>query len=596
MKRKWISLLLTMTMMASMLTGCGGDAPSSGESQSADTGGSGVQESGDSQGGEQESGTSGEADGDLVPVTWMILGMDYEESDTWPTETFKDLQEALREYAGVELTMEGCDAQELDLLLAGSELPDIITVNRDYCNTLLTGKKVMKLDDYLDLAPNLESLSATRMAAMRKYYSNGDGGLYFWTPFIGKEPVGSEEWNGFTIRWDWYKELGYPEVKDEDEFLDVVKQIVDNHPTTENGDKVYGVATFSDGSLWGWWAFGCFYGFHNLSDAYSIRIADNANEVVNNFTTMDSPVWHAIEYYYKANQMGIFDPDSLTMKGEDLNAKATNGQLVSPLCGWYKGSLYDNARAEDPDTLAGYMVLPVEGQYNWDGAQFNIGWQFYTGVSAETPYVEQIMKVFDYMNSEEGARMAYMGKEGRVWEMVDGAPAIKEEYVDLKLNGDSKEIAQKTNSMAAHMIGLSHSAVLSDGGTANLWNSPEIWKRTLSPLQQDFCEHYGVEVPSQAAQKLVEEGKAFDKSAGTMAQDVIALMPGIPADISRIDTRCTDIMIKAIPNLVLAEDQAAFDRIKEETLAELEAADIQTSIDWWSAQEKDIKEYLQTVE
>ena len=55
-------------------------------------------------------------------------------------------------------------------------------------------------------------------------------------------------------------------------------------------------------------------------------------------------------------------------------------------------------------------------------------------------------------------------------------------------------------------------------------------------------------------------------------------------------------MIKAIPNLVLAEDQAAFDRIKEETLAELEAADIQTSIDWWSAQEKDIKEYLQTVE
>lgn len=145
MKRKWISLLLTMTMMASMLTGCGGGAPSSGGSQSADTGGSGVQESGDSQGGEQESGTSGEADGDLVPVTWMILGMDYEESDTWPTETFKDLQEALREYAGVELTMEGCDAQELDLLLAGSELPDIITVNRDYCNTLLTGKKVMKL-------------------------------------------------------------------------------------------------------------------------------------------------------------------------------------------------------------------------------------------------------------------------------------------------------------------------------------------------------------------------------------------------------------------------------------------------------------------
>ena len=72
---------------------------------------------------------------------------------------------------------------------------------------------------------------------MRKYYSNGDGGLYFWTPNLGGE-IGSQMWNGLTIRWDWYKELGYPEVKNEDDFLNVVKQIVDLHPTTENGDKV----------------------------------------------------------------------------------------------------------------------------------------------------------------------------------------------------------------------------------------------------------------------------------------------------------------------------------------------------------------------
>ena len=592
MKKKWASLMLTTLLTAGMLAGCGDTAESGSDAQ----GSAGEAEKTQEENSEEESsGEENPGDGteaDLVPITWMMIDNDYD-TDTWPTEVFKDLQEALRDYAGVELTFEGCDAQKLDLLLTGSELPDIITVNRNYCNTLLAGKKVAKLDDYLEYAPNLEALSPLRTAAMRKYYSNGDGGLYFWTPNLGGE-MGSQMWNGLTIRWDWYKELGYPEVKNEDDFLNVVKQIVDLHPTTENGDKVYGVATFSDGSLWGWQIPGCYYGYHNISDAYSLKLVDDCNEVVNNFTDMDSPVWHMIEYYYKANQMGIFDPDSLTMKGEDLNAKATNGQIVSPVCNWYGGSLYANAREEDPDTLKGYMVLPMEGQYNWDNATFNIGWSFYTAASADTPYMEQVMKVFDYMNTLEGARMCVMGKEGRVWEMVDGKPAIKDEYIDLRLNGDAKESSQKTSGLWGGVVCASSSTKLEDGGQVNLWETPEIWKLTLNPLQKDFCEHYGVEVPAEAARKLIAEGKAYDKSAGTLAMDIISLIPATPADISRIDTRCLDIMIKAIPNLVLAENQDEYDRIKEETLAEFEAADVQTSIDWWTEQGNEVRAFLES--
>lgn len=596
MKRKWLSVALATAMTAALLSGCGNEPAS--ESGTPDSGTSDSEEQAEQKEETDDSESQGEtaddgAAGELVPITWLMQGSDYD-TDTWPTEVFKEFQEELRTYAGVEMTFEGCDAQELDLRLASSELPDIITVNREYCSTLLTGKMVANLDDYLELAPNLEAVSPLRTAAMRKYYSNGDGGLYFWTPFVGNETSGASMWNGLTIRWDWYKELGYPEVKNPDEFLEVVKQIVEQHPTTENGDKVYGVATYSDGTLWGWQIPGCYYGFHNMSDAYSIRLEDS--QVVNNFTDLESPVWRMIEYYFKANQMGIFDPDSLTMKGEDLNAKATNGQLVSPMCNWYGGSLYDNAKAEDPNTLAGYMVLPMEGQYNWDNATFNIGWQFYTAASANSPYIEQIMKVFDYMNTKEGARMAFMGKEGRIWEMVDGTPTIKDEYIDLRLNGDSKESTRQTGGVWTGVIGLSNLTLLDDGGQANLWETPEIWKLTLNPLQKDFCEHYGVEVPAQAARNLVAEGKAYDKSVGTLAQDVLALLPSAPADISRIDTRCLDIMIKAIPNLVLAENQGDFDRIREETLQELEAADVQTSVDWWTTQADEIRDFLKSVQ
>lgn len=581
MKKRWLSMLLAAIMTMGVASGCGNEPA---ENSGSDTD---VNSTGETSG--DDAGDTGE----LVPITWSMCDNDYD-VETWPTEVFTDLQQALREYAGVEITFEGYDSQELDLALASSDLPDILTVNRDYCNTLLTGKKVVNMDEYLDLAPNLKELSPIREAAMREYYSNGDGGWYFWTPAVGSESSGAELWNGFTIRWDWYKELGYPEVTNEDDFLNVVKQIVDAHPTTENGDKVYGVATFSDGTLWGWWVLGCFYGYHNISDSYSIRLEDD--QVINNFTTLDSPVWHSIEYYYKANQLGIFDPDSLTMKGDDLNAKATNGQIVSPVCTWYGGSLYNNAKAEDANSLAGYMALPMEGQYNWDNAHFNIGWSFYTAAIADSPYIEQIMKVFDYMNSEDGARMSYMGAEGREWEEVSGVPTIKDEYIDLKLTGNATDITIQTGGIWGGIIGRSSITTLDDGGQADLWNTPEIWANTITPLQQDFCEHYGVEVPAEAARNLVAEGKAYDKSAGTYSMDIISLLPSAPQDISRIDTRCLDIMIKAIPNLVLAENQEEFDKVQQNTLAELEGADIQTSIDWYTEQADSIREFLQSVQ
>ena len=221
MRKKGLALVLVTAMAMGMLSGCG-DKPADGGASDGGTQASKESKTQEADGGqENEEEAGGGTSGDLVPITWMMLDNDFEGE---PTEVLKDVQEALRDYAGVEITFEGCDTQKLDLLLTGSELPDIITVNRNYCNTLLVGKKVAKLDDYLQYAPNLESLSPIRIAAMRKYYSNGDGGLYFWTPSVGNETSGAELWNGLTIRWDWYKELGCPEVKNPDEFLEVVKQ------------------------------------------------------------------------------------------------------------------------------------------------------------------------------------------------------------------------------------------------------------------------------------------------------------------------------------------------------------------------------------
>lgn len=576
-KRNKLTAQVTAVILALSLTACGG---SNNQSVGGDA---------ETQKQASEEGVSTEEN--IPTIVWGFTNYNNNFELSGETEVFKDFQEAIRENTGVNVEFKSWpDNQSFELALASGDLPDMFCVSRDYVPALLDGNHVMALDDYLDSVPNFVNASQIRMAAMREYFSKDDHKLYFWTPYVGMEAMGADLWNGLTIRWDYYKELGYPEVKDEDEFLEVLRQAVEKHPETEDGKKVYGVATFSDGTLWGWWIRGCMFGYHNITDAYSLDIREGRNNIINNFMDLESPVWRDVNYYFKANQMGIFDPDSFTMKGDDLQTKATNGQLAAAICSWYGGSLRDNEAAKNPESMAEYLVLPMENQYNWANLNNNIGWSFYHAVSSKTENIDACMKVIDYVNTSEAARIGYMGKEGRLWDTVDGEPAIKQETIDIRLEG-GEQSKLKTESLWAGTIGLSGAVLCEDGKPADLWSTPEIWQLSMTPAKKDFCNHYGVEVPSGQVQKLIDEGKTFDKSV--MDGDLLTLLPSAPQDITRIDTRCIDIMVKAIPNLVMAVDQAEYEKIQQETLEAMEKAGVRTSMEWWANQEKTLKEFLE---
>ena len=51
------------------------------------------------------------------------------------------------------------------------------------------------------------------------------------------------EWD---LRWDLYKELGYPEIKNLDDMVDVLAQMKELCPTDDNGKTTYGVSLFAD--------------------------------------------------------------------------------------------------------------------------------------------------------------------------------------------------------------------------------------------------------------------------------------------------------------------------------------------------------------
>lgn len=518
----------------------------------------------------------------------LSVGFDQQSFDestgTWPTEHFQKLQEELN----IELEFIGfSDKQQLQIALAGNDLPDVMQLTKDYLVQVLEAGMIIPMDDYLDLAPNMVNLSKLREAAMREYCSNGDGKWYFWTPQIGTESPEAYLWNGYTVRWDWYKELGAPEIKNEDDYIAYLKSAVEAHPETENGQKVWGYATYND--LWGWWVPGSFYGYHNITDAYHLRTKDS--ELINAYVDLQGPIWEQVEFCFKLNQEGLFDPDSFTMTADDLKAKIANEQYPAIICQWYD-SLYDLKRMEDPETLAGYVVLPMEGQGNWSGATFNAGWSFYYGITTNCEDPAVAMKFFDYLNSEEGARFINTGEQGKIWDYnEEGVPVILDQAAENKNTMSADEWAVWGGALWNGMSGLGGHTILSDGGKANLWNDRDMMIKNLRPLDKDFAEFYGVELPYEAEYKHVEEGTSWDKS--TAMADLVGLLGTPPTEITRIDNNCREIILRSLPDLVLAEDQTAYEETQQRVLDELDEAGIQESIAWWNEAAEPIAAFIE---
>ena len=78
------------------------------------------------------------------------------------------------------------------------------------------------------------------MEALRAPATSPDGDLYIWGMCKGTWHDGTVPTCSHYIRWDLYKEAGYPKLESYDEdLLDVLEELVKLEPETADGQKIY---------------------------------------------------------------------------------------------------------------------------------------------------------------------------------------------------------------------------------------------------------------------------------------------------------------------------------------------------------------------
>ncbi len=497
----------------------------------------------------------------------------------WPMEITKAIEDKLN----IELKIINYDDQKLSIDLTSGDMCDIMCIGPEYIENVLKGKHAVYLDDYTDtLAKNIFSdRFETRNSIIREFRSGDESNLYFTTPGELGEGEGEKYptvMYGYVVRWDLYKKIGMPEINSGEDYIEALKKMKEVYSETEEGLPVYAMGHYNDSGLHSWTFRGMLdLGYTNVDGNCMYLVDVRNNELISNVMTEEesSPFWDDMHFYNQMYKEGLLDPDCFIEKAEDLKGKYTKGQYLGGINSWHYGD-WNSGHADSDES---YIILP--SNMVWSGATSPGGWSdklFF--VSSHSKNIDRAIMALDFFNSEEFARLIFSGIEGQNWEngeLTDDTVAMKsdpartENWGELGLSG-----SYGWDSISA----IGATAILEDGAPASLWNTDKVFSSSLSTTEQDMCNAFGLNYPSEIINKRIEEGKSFDQSK--INSLYTACMESAPQDITRIDNNVVEIVTNAIPYLVQAEDESAFNTVKEKLMSDLKAADIDTAVQWWT--------------
>lgn len=507
--------------------------------------------------------------------------------EEWPTENVKMLEEKFN----VTFRIEGYDTESLNLDLSGGTTCDIIQVTDSQLEAVLKGRHAVDLEEYKDLAPNIFSdRMEYRNKVMKEFKSNGEGKQYFVTPRVTVDGsalnYGTRLLNGYVVRWDLYKAIGCPEINNDDDYIEALKAMKEIYPETEEGLPVYAMCPYNDAALHPYFIKGCVNegymyigGGLYVQDVETNELIPDVYDVGNE--DVETPFWSAVKFYNKLYKEGLLDPDAFIATQSDISEKYDKKQYLGGTSNWLFASYNTNARKADPETLEEYVILP--GEMGWAGATYKAGWTGkYFFVSSHSPNIERAVMVLDYLQSPEYSRAIDSGVEGR-WEYgADEKPYLTEDTIDMKTDGARTDewIASGIGEGNLYSVaGEDELNVAPDGGLINLWMEDDMLNLGMTAAEQDMCETLDLNVPTDLLKKKIENGTSIDLSK---CDNTIQMALEIaPKDITRIDSNCEEITVRAIPALIQAEDEEAFNAAKASLMAELEAANVQESVNWW---------------
>lgn len=443
---------------------------------------------------------------------------------------------------------------EVANMLAGGEYSDIfIWGSQQNFQIAIDGGNVVNLMDYQDQLPSVFENEEYAGAIQYLKDTYGDGEALYALPMR----VGAQESvYAFSpsLRFDVYQEIGAPEITDWDNFLDVLEEMQNAYPETEDGQKVYALSMAgTDVSTW-WYNVVEPRGIHDKTKL--VLASYDLNEIKSIFAE-DSEVLAGLQWLFDANQRGLLDPDGMTQTNEDYQAKVSSGRILYVPFEWWGATNYnteERTNAEDPTGYAQVwpecFILPASSD-NLCGNVRTVA------VSTKCENIEAALKYLNWLYSSEGQDIYHNDFEGYLYTVDENGNRVPTEafytgaahedgsqQIDLQIIlGSDPTITQESINPDT---GLYYGNLLQDAflDTSNETNLKKEWIEWNDGYSVNYDKY-------KDTKQLVQLDAGFN------------LIPAVSDDVATMYSSILGILKETAVKMVYAENQEEFDALWE---------------------------------
>lgn len=491
--------------------------------------------------------------------------------------------------------------QKLQQYLVSGSLPDIIGFKGlDQAQMAMDADMLLPLNEYKDMLPNIfeDDKYDDAVAYSERFTSNETGNLLIMPSAIG--PVSYNAYNWIPkIQWDAYKQIGQPEIKTLEDYLDVVEQMVELKPETENGEKVYGFSLFSDWDKYTALQVSTLSFFYGIDSEYVSHFMET-NVITKETSSIledDSFYKRALQFYFDANQRGLLDPDSATQTFSNADAKYSAGRVMFTYFSWMTGSYNapssGNVNNEEaPDGFAGIMADDMK---LYEAPDQTIGRNWYFAISKNCKDVERATEFLNWLYDPEVQFFLYNGPEGGIWEYDEnGEPYIIDpegwEVADQKAEpimpaegGGSLQ----DGSYIVNTLGLQASTIMDDGYTISYRYWPTTLSRNPTLMQLELNEFLGTETTAEYLYKNDMVGKSTQ---------AVNMIPTISDEMEMTVAQIGEIVKKYSWQMIFANDQEKFEELWGKMVTESKGLGMETVTDYYESAWADALETVKDFE
>ncbi|MGB4660911.1 MAG: sugar ABC transporter substrate-binding protein [Mobilitalea sp.] len=378
-----------------------------------------------------------------------------------------------------------------------------------------------------------------------------------------------------TLPWDYYAEVGSPDMNNLSDLVKTLRAIQDKHPTNAAGDPSYGI------TLWPDWDGTSIENANQLTKWYgqevngSILLDASGKRIA---LTDDSGAYHKIlQFFFEANQAGVVDPDSGTQNWDSVNQKFNSKRAFLIWNDWQQGFWNTTDRGNGGEN---YIMAPIKDMsiYQPSDPFFGSGRAFAVGTD-DPDRQARVMMILDWMSSPDGLESIHGGIKGFTYEdAADGNGFVRTKAGETALMDNSPVPEEFGGGLYADgMLQVNQWAVASvaTNPNNNTTFSTTYWpaevEKAKTTTTKEWAERFDAENPVDYLLKT--------KTISVVPFVNVNLEPD-PTDIALIRSNCGTLVKDASWKMVFAKDQAEFDAIWNQLKEELDGFDWSTLVEF----------------